>query len=114
MAEKYENTIQAIEKGFIACQPILTAIGDEVRQSILLTMMNNGTCEKGMRVVEITACTNLSRPAVSHHLKIMKDAGVVHMRKEGTMTFYTLNLSVYEPLKQLFLDIDSINCDKGE
>lgn len=74
----------------------------------------HGSCEKGMRVLEITSYTHLSRPAVSHHLKVMKDAGVVHMRKEGTMTFYTLNLDVYEPLRQLFSDINSINCSKGE
>lgn len=113
MEAKHERTLQAIEKGFIECQPILTAIGDEMRQAILLAMMKK-PCDKGMRVVEITEWTRLSRPAVSHHLKIMKDAGVVHMRKEGTMTFYTLNLEVYEPLKQLFLDIDAIKCEKGE
>ena len=113
MEDKHKRIIQAIEEGFIECRPILTAIGDEVRQTILLAMMQK-SCEEGMRVVEITACTHLSRPAVSHHLKIMKDAGVVHMRKEGTMTFYQLNLNVYKPLKQLFLDIDSITCDKGE
>lgn len=113
MTDKHKVTIQAIEEGFNQCRPILTAIGDEVRQSILVAMMNRA-CEQGMRVVEITACTHLSRPAVSHHLKIMKDAGVVHMRKEGTMTFYRLNLDAYEPLKELFLDIDSIVCSGGE
>lgn len=113
MIDKNEITIQAIEEGFNECRHILTAIGDEVRQSILVAMMHR-SCEQGMRVVEITACTHLSRPAVSHHLKIMKDAGVVYMRKEGTMTFYHLNLNAYEPLKQLFVDIDSIICSEGE
>lgn len=37
---------------------------------------------------EITAKTNLSRPAVSHHLRIMKDAGLIKVRKESTMNFY--------------------------
>ena len=47
---------------------------------------------KGVRVGEITEKTNLSRPAVSHHLAIMKDAGIVKMRKEGTMNFYYLDI----------------------
>ncbi|CAI3251434.1 zinc-binding dehydrogenase [Enterococcus cecorum] len=38
----------------------------------------------------ITEKTHLSRPAVSHHIKILKDAGVVEMRKEGTKNYYYL------------------------
>ena len=38
----------------------------------------------------ITEKTHLSRPAVSHHIKILKDAGVVGMRKEGTKNYYYL------------------------
>ncbi len=46
---------------------------------------------RGSRVPDITERTNLSRPAVSHHLQILKDAGIVKMRKEGTMTYYYLD-----------------------
>ena len=42
----------------------------------------------GVRVGEITEKTNLSRPAVSHHLGILKDAGLVKVRREGTKNFY--------------------------
>lgn len=44
--------------------------------------------ESGTRVGAITEKTHLSRPAVSHHIKILKDAGVVGMRKEGTKNYY--------------------------
>ena len=50
-------------------------------------MMQMGECN-GVRVCEITEKTNLSRPAVSHHLSILKDAGLVKMRREGTKNFY--------------------------
>ncbi len=33
---------------------------------------------------EITEKTHLSRPAVSHHLKILKEAEIVNLRREGT------------------------------
>lgn len=65
----------------------LTALGDEVRQHVMLVMMESGRCE-GLRVGEIAARTNLSRPAVSHHLRILKDTGIVGMRREGTRNYY--------------------------
>ena len=45
----------------------------------------------GIRVGEITKRTNLSRPAVSHHLKLLRDAGIVKVRREGTRNYYYLD-----------------------
>jgi len=78
---------EQLSKEFAACSKILTAIGDETRQHLILEMMKMGDCS-GVRVGEITEKTNLSRPAVSHHLQIMKNAGPVKMRREGTRNFY--------------------------
>ena len=66
------------------------ALGDENRLHLLYQMM---TAEDpmGIRVGEITKRTNLSRPAVSHHLKLLKDAGVVKVRREGTRNYYYLD-----------------------
>lgn len=74
-------------EGFTACSQMLSAIGDETRQHIIIEMMKIGDCG-GVRVGQITQRTNLSRPAVSHHLKILKDAGIVKVRKEGTKNYY--------------------------
>ena len=74
---------------FEACHKTLSAVGDETRQHIILEMMRMDY--RGSRVPDITERTNLSRPAVSHHLQILKDAGIVKMRKEGTMTYYYLD-----------------------
>lgn len=72
---------------FAACRKTLLALGDENRQHLILEMMQMGNCN-GVRVGEITAKTHLSRPAVSHHLQILKDAGLIKMRREGTKHFY--------------------------
>lgn len=72
---------------FAACQKVLIALGDENRQHLILEMMQMGQCS-GVRVGEITEKTNLSRPAVSHHLQILKDAGLLKVRKEGTKNYY--------------------------
>lgn len=89
---------------FQSCQNVFTAIGDEQRQHILLKMMTSGAyC--GMRVGEITKMTNLSRPALSHHLGILKRAGVIAMRKEGTKNYYYIdpNRSEIKKLQDLFI-----------
>lgn len=96
---------QALQAKFDECRLLLTAIGDDVRQNILVILMQS-TCKEGLRVGEITAGTHLSRPAVSHHLKVMKDAGIVRMRKQGTMTFYHVNVQAFAPLRELVLLTD--------
>lgn len=82
-----KEEIQHLAEDFKKCQKILVALGDINRQHMILEMMKMGDCF-GVRVNEITACTNLSRPAVSHHLQILKDAGILKMRKEGTRNYY--------------------------
>ncbi|MGI6216379.1 MAG: ArsR/SmtB family transcription factor [Coriobacteriales bacterium] len=79
--------VAAIAKEFEQSHKILTALGDETRQHLIIVMMQSGNCE-GLRVNDIASRTSLSRPAVSHHLQILKDAGIVKMRKEGTRNFY--------------------------
>lgn len=91
--------VEQLSREFAACSKILAAIGDETRQHLILEMMKMGKCS-GVRVGEITEKTNLSRPAVSHHLQILKGAGLVKVRKEGTMNFYYFDPQM-ETLKRL-------------
>ena len=82
-----EQEICTLAEEIKGSQKILTALGDEMRQHLILVMMQGGDCS-GMRVNDIAAKTRLSRPAVSHHLQILKDAGIVKMRREGTRNYY--------------------------
>lgn len=82
-----KSEITALSEEIRGTQKILTALGDEMRQHLILAMMQNGSCS-GMRVNDIAEKTRLSRPAVSHHLQILKDAGIVKMRREGTKNYY--------------------------
>lgn len=81
------NEISALALEFSGVQKVLIALGDENRQHLILEMMQMGDCS-GVRVGEITKKTHLSRPAVSHHLQILKDAGLVKARREGTRNYY--------------------------
>lgn len=100
--------LRLIKQDFQNSRDVLVAIGDETRQLILMVLMETD-CKTGMRVGEITAQTHLSRPAVSHQLRILKDAGIVQVRGEGTMNFYSINITAkLEPLKTLMADIDRL------
>lgn len=81
------QNIDKLASEFEQCRKILVALGDENRQHMILEMMKIGNC-RGVRVNEITERTHLSRPAVSHHLQILKDAGVLKMRREATKNYY--------------------------
>lgn len=81
--EEINNLAAKFEK----CREILVALGDENRQHMILEMMKIGNCN-GVRVNEITQKTHLSRPAVSHHLQILKNAGILKMRREATKNYY--------------------------
>ena len=88
MEECLQNRLE-IAKGFRNCQRMIQALGDETRQHVIMSLLESE--QIGLRVGEITAKTHLSRPAVSHHLKVLKDAGIVSVRRIGTMNFYYLN-----------------------
>ncbi len=82
-------------------QKVFEALGDEVRQTIIITLLENEAV--GMRVPQITERTHLSRPAVSHHLQILKDAGLINMYRIGTKNFYYIdaNAGCWDGLRAL-------------
>lgn len=77
-------------KEFNLCRPVLSAMGDENRQLILRVLIQHCPCG-GLRVGEIQSNTNISRAAVSHHLKVLREAGVIKVRQEGTKNYYYMD-----------------------
>ena len=62
------------------------ALADETRQKIM-----NFCCCEWRSVNAIVDKVAVSQPTVSHHLAILREAGLVNVREEGKQTFYTLN-----------------------
>lgn len=62
------------------------ALADETRQQIMSLC-----CCKWLSVGEIVAALHVSQPTVSHHLSILREAGLVDSRREGKQIFYSLN-----------------------
>jgi DNA-binding transcriptional ArsR family regulator len=62
------------------------ALGDRTRRAIVLRL-----AERPQAVGELAADLPVSRPAVSQHLKVLKDAGLVAEEAVGTRRIYRLN-----------------------
>jgi ArsR family transcriptional regulator len=62
------------------------ALADETRQRIM-----QACCCEWCSVTELAEAMGVSQPTVSHHLAILREAGLVDVRPEGKQTFYTLN-----------------------
>lgn len=89
--------------------PLFNALGDETRQQIVINLDLN----KWLSVNELTQLTNLSRPAVSHHIKVLRDAKLVTEYKEGTKRYYRPTFSHYmSAMKQLIECIEQT--EKGK
>ncbi len=67
------------------------AINDETRRSIL-ELLRKGDLNAG----EIADHFSISKPSISHHLDILKRAGLISSTKNGQFIIYTLNTSVFE------------------
>ena len=96
---EHREEINRLAEEFEGCQKILLALGDENRQHLMLEMMRMEHCG-GTRVGAITEKTNLSRPAVSHHIQILKEAGILKMRREGTKNYYYFDAN-FEAMNRL-------------
>jgi ArsR family transcriptional regulator, arsenate/arsenite/antimonite-responsive transcriptional repressor len=62
------------------------AIADDTRQRIMTLC-----CCQRLTVSDITREVGLSQPTVSHHLAVLRDAGLVVAQRDGRETFYTLD-----------------------
>lgn len=94
------NYLRAIPKEWRALARVFVALGDEHRQRILLTF------DKGERLTvgQIAEVATLSRPAVSHHLKILREAGVLQAERAGREVYLRINRPVLEQTLSTVLD----------
>lgn len=81
----------------------LSALAEPNRQKIV-TLLKRGE----RSVSELLTGLNITMPTLSHHLDVLKRAGLVSSRRQGQLILYQLNMSVVEELAQevvAFLDL---------
>ncbi len=82
-----DDYLRAIPEAWQDISAVFSALGDEHRQRILLTF------EAGERlnVGQIAEVSSLARSTVSHHLKVLREAGVLVSERAGKEIYFRVN-----------------------
>ena len=81
---------------------LLATLGDQQRQRVLNAFLAERVWELPVSVI-VERCAPLSRPAVSHHLGVMRRTGVLLQRKDGKRVFYELNKEYIQQALRSFI-----------
>ena len=79
---------------------LLKAIADPTR--IQLISYINASNNAEACVCNLTEPLALTQPTVSHHLKVLTEAGLIEREKRGTWVWYTVNQERWQQLSKLF------------
>lgn len=97
--------ITANEESFTQLSGILALAGNEVRLKILYLLDQ----EKELCPCDLSDILGMSIPAVSQHLRKMKDGNIIEFRKEGQTIFYSLKTEHLKLLQPFFNIINRMN-----
>lgn len=70
---------------------IFRALDDPTRREILRLLQ-----KRDLTAGEIADAFDISKPSISHHLDLLKQAGLVTAEKEGQFIYYSLNTTVVD------------------
>ena len=102
---QYFNIIRIIEQRD-TMNDVFRALSDPTRREIL-QMLKKGSLSSG----QIAAAFPIGRPAISHHLGILKSAELVDAERDGQNIIYSLNTTVFQDVLAWMYDLRSV---KGE
>ena len=81
---------------------LFKALNDQTRREIL-ELLQKGEMTAG----DIAEQFRISKPSISHHLDLLKQAGLVESVKEGQFIYYSLNTTVVDEILKWFLQFRS-------
>ena len=76
---------------------VLQAIADPTRLAIVRQLAADGE----VCACDLTSCCGVSQPTVSHHLKVLREAGVVTAERRGTWMYYRLETKAARAIEEL-------------
>ena len=79
---------------------LFKALNDETRRQIIELLK-----ERDMNAGEIAERFNISKPSISHHLDILRQANLVTSEKKGQFVEYSLNTTILEDLLNWILTL---------
>ncbi len=81
---------------------MLQALADPVRLSIVRQLASDGD----VCACDLTCCGTVSQPTVSHHLRVLREAGVVAAERRGTWIHYSLRSDAIARLRALAVSLE--------
>jgi ArsR family transcriptional regulator, lead/cadmium/zinc/bismuth-responsive transcriptional repressor len=97
-----KNKLKTAQKSFASLSNILALAGNEVRLKIVYLLEE----ENELCPCDLSDILGMSIPAVSQHLRKLKDGNIVKTRKEGQTIYYSLTDENLKILKPFFKHID--------
>ncbi|HET7118042.1 MAG TPA: metalloregulator ArsR/SmtB family transcription factor [Hanamia sp.] len=99
--DKLKNATNA----FNTMSSVLSLAGNEVRLKILYLLEE----EKELCPCDLSDILGMSIPAISQHLRKMKDGGIIQFRKEGQTIYYSLKPEHLKMHRSLFKYVNQLN-----
>ena len=81
---------------------LFKALNDPTRREILEMLK-----KRDLTAGEIAAGFNMSKPSISHHLDLLKQAQLVTSLKEGQFIYYSINLTVLDEIIKWFVQFSN-------
>lgn len=82
----------------VALATIFKALGDPTRVAIVQRL----AASEQVCVCDLNAAFDLSQPTISHHLRILREAGLVEADRRGTWAYYRLVPDAIDSLREVF------------
>jgi DNA-binding transcriptional ArsR family regulator len=79
---------------------VFKALADPTRRKILELLS-----KKDMIAGDIAEYFHISKPSISHHLTILKNAGLITDERQGQTIVYSLNTTVFQDMVKWFYDV---------
>ncbi|SFT07852.1 transcriptional regulator, ArsR family [Zhouia amylolytica] len=95
------ETLDKMEESFQKISKLLSISSNEVRLKILYLL----NMEKELCPCDLADILKMSVPAVSQHIRKIKDAGIITARREGQTLYYSLNEDETDILDNIFKSI---------
>lgn len=98
----------APQEDFRTVADLMKQLGDPSRLRIFWILCHVEEC-----VIDIAAMTDMSSPAVSHHLRVMRDSGLIVSRRDGREMYYrAADTDIAQKLHHAVEEIMEISCPK--
>jgi ArsR family transcriptional regulator, arsenate/arsenite/antimonite-responsive transcriptional repressor len=93
----------------MALTEVLKALSDPSRREIL-RLLSRGEQSAG----ELASSFEMTKPSMSHHFSVLKEADLIRSRRDGQQIFYSLNTTVLEDVLTHLWDNFGIKNRKGD